>query len=127
SAESEEGRPLIKEIAHQSGTHPTQSGARVSQQVSLPRPANPPKLTSRHINNLRVVTTRFELLTLLPSNGIVAEVGVDEGHYSENILRLSNPKRLHLIDVWSSERFGEDKLNKVQVASARKLNAVRWS
>src|SRR2546422_2068892 len=30
-AESEEGRPLIKENTHQSGTHPTQSGARVSQ------------------------------------------------------------------------------------------------
>ena len=29
-AESEEGRPLIKENTHQSGTHPTQSGARVS-------------------------------------------------------------------------------------------------
>jgi RNA-directed DNA polymerase len=30
-AESEEGRPLIKENTHQSGAHPTQSGARVSQ------------------------------------------------------------------------------------------------
>jgi RNA-directed DNA polymerase len=30
-AESEEGRPLIKENTHQSGTHPTQSGAGVSQ------------------------------------------------------------------------------------------------
>src|SRR6516165_1030545 len=30
-AENEEGRPLIKENTHQSGTHPTQSGARVSQ------------------------------------------------------------------------------------------------
>jgi group II intron reverse transcriptase/maturase len=30
-AEGEEGRPLIKENGHQSGTHPTQSGARVSQ------------------------------------------------------------------------------------------------
>lgn len=29
-AESEEGRPLVKENTHQSGTHPTQSGARVS-------------------------------------------------------------------------------------------------
>ena len=28
-AESEEGRPLVKENTHQSGTHPTQSGARV--------------------------------------------------------------------------------------------------
>ena len=30
-AESKEGRPLIKENTPQSGTHPTQSGARVSQ------------------------------------------------------------------------------------------------
>jgi RNA-directed DNA polymerase len=30
-AEGEEGRPLIKENTHQSATHPTQSGARVSQ------------------------------------------------------------------------------------------------
>ena len=30
-AESEEGRPLIKENIHQSSTRPTQSGARVSQ------------------------------------------------------------------------------------------------
>jgi RNA-directed DNA polymerase len=31
SAESEEGRPLIKENTRQSNTHPTQGGARVSQ------------------------------------------------------------------------------------------------
>jgi len=30
-AESEEGRPLIKENTHPSSTHPTQSGARVSE------------------------------------------------------------------------------------------------
>jgi RNA-directed DNA polymerase len=30
-AESEEGRPLIKENIHQPSTRPTQSGARVSQ------------------------------------------------------------------------------------------------
>jgi hypothetical protein len=31
SAENAEGRPLIKENTHQPSTHPTQSGARVSQ------------------------------------------------------------------------------------------------
>jgi hypothetical protein len=77
-------------------------------------PAKPPKLKPRHIKNLRVVTTRFVLLTLLPSNGIVAEVGVYDGDYSEKILTLSKPKRLHLIDAWSSKRSGDDKLNKVQ-------------
>ncbi len=38
-AESEEGRPLIKENTHQSGTHPTQSGARVSQGLAGVRKA----------------------------------------------------------------------------------------
>jgi hypothetical protein len=76
--------------------------------------SRPPKLTPRHIKNLRVVTTRFQLLMLLPSNGIVAEVGVDEGNYSQKILALNKPRKLHLIDSWGSERFGEDKLNKVE-------------
>jgi len=30
-AEGKEGRPLVQENTHQSGTHPTQSGVRVSQ------------------------------------------------------------------------------------------------
>src|SRR3989449_11640932 len=38
-AESEEGRPLIKENTHQSGTHPTQSGARVSKVLAGGREA----------------------------------------------------------------------------------------
>ncbi len=38
-AENEEGRPLIKENTHQSGTHPTQSGARVSQGLAGVRKA----------------------------------------------------------------------------------------
>jgi hypothetical protein len=75
---------------------------------------NPPRLTSRHIKHLRVVKNRAKLLTLMPSNGIVAEVGVDEGNYSEKILSIAKPKILHLIDAWGSQRFGEDKFNKVQ-------------
>ncbi len=39
-AEHEEGRPLIKENTHQSGTHPTQSGARVSQGLAGVRKAS---------------------------------------------------------------------------------------
>lgn len=51
---------------------------------------------------------------LMASNGIVAEVGVDEGNYSEEILSITKPKILHLIDTWGSKRFGDDKFNKVQ-------------
>ena len=39
-AEGEEGRPLVKENTHQPGTHPTQSGARVSQGLAGVRKAN---------------------------------------------------------------------------------------
>jgi hypothetical protein len=39
SAESEEGRPLIKENAGQSNTHPTQSGKGVSQGLAGVRKA----------------------------------------------------------------------------------------
>jgi len=39
-AESEEGRPLIKENIHQSNTRPTQSGARVSQGLAGVRKAS---------------------------------------------------------------------------------------
>ena len=38
-AEDEEGRPLVKENTHQSGTHPTQSGVRVSQGLAGVRKA----------------------------------------------------------------------------------------
>lgn len=75
---------------------------------------DPPRLTSRHIEHLRVVKNRCKLLTLMPSNGTVAEIGVDEGNYSEQILRFSQPKILHLVDAWGSKRFGDDKFNKVQ-------------
>ena len=72
-----------------------------------------PALTSMYISNLRVVSDRKELLTLLPANGVVAEVGVDEGNYSEQIRTATSPKRLHLIDAWAS-RHGETKFKKVQ-------------
>jgi RNA-directed DNA polymerase len=39
-AESEEGRPLIKENTHQASTLPTQSGARVSQGLAGVRRAS---------------------------------------------------------------------------------------
>jgi hypothetical protein len=81
---------------------------------NLANTSRPPKLTPRHIKNLRVVTTRFKLLMLLPSNGIVAEAEVDEGNYSQKILALNKPRKLHLIDSCGSERFGEDKLKKVE-------------
>ena len=74
----------------------------------------PPSLTTRHIQHLRLVKNRSRVLPLMPSKGIAAEVGVDEGNFSEQILSITKPKMLYLIDAWGSKRFGDDKFNKVQ-------------
>ncbi len=41
------------------------------------------------------------LLKKLPKNAICAEVGVYKGKLSERILKITNPKKLVLIDAWS--------------------------
>tara|TARA_R110000824_G_scaffold8737_4_gene39616 strand:- start:39046 stop:39987 length:942 start_codon:yes stop_codon:yes gene_type:complete len=51
-------------------------------------------LTPEHISS------REEMYKTLPSNAIVAEIGVDRGHNSLAINRLCTPKELYLIDPW---------------------------
>lgn len=63
------------------------------------------ELREKHIANLRVVTDRQAFLERMPKNGVVAELGVDKGDFSEMILRTTRPAKLHLVDIWSSERY----------------------
>lgn len=70
------------------------------------------KLEEKHIRNLKVVVDRSTLLGLLPANAIVAELGVDHGDFSEKILSIAKPQKLHLVDVWGSERY-HDGLSKL--------------
>jgi hypothetical protein len=62
-------------------------------------------LGEQHIANLKVVTNRNALLCSLPKNGVAAEIGVFEGEFSRRILKYAQPQKLHLIDVWGSERY----------------------
>ncbi len=71
-------------------------------------------LSKIHINNAKLLLSREELLTLLPKGGVVAELGVDEGGFSDSILKLNKPQKLHLIDIWGSKRYGDDKKRKVE-------------
>ena len=71
------------------------------------------ELAEKHIANTKLITSRERLLQLLPKDGVVAEIGVNEGNFSAAILETTGPKTLHLIDVWGSERYHDGLANKV--------------
>ena len=72
------------------------------------------EIKKNHIKNAKLITTREELLRILPQNGVVAELGVDEGGFSQMILSINKPKKLHLIDSWGSIRYNQNKRKKVE-------------
>ena len=43
------------------------------------------------------------ILARMPRGGVVGEIGVDLGDFSERILAINRPRELHLIDPWSKE------------------------
>lgn len=72
------------------------------------------ELGEKHIRNLRPLANRDILLGLLPKNGIVAELGVDKGDFSQKILSICQPKHFHLIDFWGSQRYNQEKRKGVE-------------
>lgn len=62
-------------------------------------------LQEKHISNVKLLPNRSSLLEFLPKNGKVAELGVNKGDFSLEILQINSPKELILIDVWSSKRY----------------------
>ncbi len=65
------------------------------------------------------------MLQMLPKNGVIAELGVDEGGFSARILKLTQPAKLHLIDMWGSERFGDAKEKSVRERFADEVASDR--
>lgn len=50
---------------------------------------------------MKIVSTRSELLKLLPPRSLGAELGVYDGAFSEEILRITQPRKLYLVDLWT--------------------------
>jgi hypothetical protein len=46
---------------------------------------------------------RTFLLEMMPKNSVCAEIGVNQGAFSAEILEVVQPKKLHLIDPWEGE------------------------
>ncbi len=72
------------------------------------------KLERKHFKNCRLILDRNALLDSLPKNGIVAEMGVDQGNFSEEILRRTTPEKLYLIDLWNTKEYSLEKKAQVQ-------------
>ena len=75
-----------------------------------------PKHSVKKVNILNgsILANRKHLLEILPKNGVVAELGVDSGDFTEQIIKISNPKKIYLIDTWSSKRYGQEKFDFVK-------------
>lgn len=55
-------------------------------------------LNKEHLKNCQVLPCREDLLEQMPQHAICAEVGVAEGYFSEQILRICKPTKLYLIE-----------------------------
>jgi len=79
------------------------------------------ELEARHIAATKLLTNREHLLNVLPKGGIVAEIGVNQGEFSQSILTLNKPEKLHLIDVWDSARYHSGLYDNVKAKFATQL------
>jgi predicted O-methyltransferase YrrM len=71
-----------------------------------------PILEARHLSHCKVFPLRQAILERMPKHGKVAELGVQEGLFSEDILAICQPSELHLVDIdlttfKVAERFSE--------------------
>lgn len=80
-------------------------------------------LENKHLCNLKALPNRKELLKRLPSEAVVAEIGVDNGTFSKMIQEYCDPKKLHLIDVWNSDRYNNQKKNTVYQKFQKNLDS----
>ena len=65
-------------------------------------------LLQQHIEGTTLLTNRLALLEKLPTQGVVAELGVAAGDFSRQIMDICAPAQLHLVDIWGSDRYGEE-------------------
>jgi hypothetical protein len=68
-----------------------------------------PRLEDAHVRGAQLLASRYQMLERLPNGGTVCEIGVANGDFSACILDLCKPARLHLVDMWDSERYSADR------------------
>jgi hypothetical protein len=56
-------------------------------------------LAAHHLRACRVLPDRSQILSLLPTGGIVAEIGTLKGLFARRILSTVRPATLHIVDI----------------------------
>lgn len=84
-------------------------------------------LRPEHVARCRMLLDREALLRELPPGGVGAELGVDQGDFTETILRVARPQRLFLVDSWATTRYNDDKAQRVQDRFATQIAAGQVS
>lgn len=59
--------------------------------------------------NAKKYKTRTELLSLVPQNSIICEIGVFRGEFAREIINTIKPKELWLVDIWEGKWGSGDK------------------
>ena len=54
------------------------------------------------------------MLQTIRERKVVAELGVNRGDFSDEVLNITSPNVFHLIDVWGSDRYHEGLFNEVK-------------
>ncbi|WP_435074395.1 class I SAM-dependent methyltransferase [Halorubrum sp. HHNYT27] len=85
------------------------------------RDSIPKTLSDEHVRDVEVVTSREEMLEAFPEGGRVAELGADEGKFSEKILSITDPEELYLIDVWGSAEYSDRSVAEVKARYADEI------
>lgn len=62
------------------------------------------------------------MLQKLGKGGNVAEIGVDEGKFSQKIFEINAPENYHLVDVWGTDRFHDGKYEAVKNYFQEQIN-----
>jgi len=81
--------------------------AEISRLLSIEESLPNAELSSIYIANLSVLTNRNAFLDVMKKDSFVAEIGVRDGIFTEKILSITKPQKLHLIDTWPDEKYQE--------------------